>query len=61
MRLARSETRERPPAPKPPSRPGWLFVMTAALLLLVWSFSPIWLSVLLTAFWLLAFAHGVSA
>jgi hypothetical protein len=39
----------------------WFFVIAAAHLLLVWMFSPIWLAVLVTAFWLLVFAYGVNA
>ncbi len=38
--------------------PRALVAIGAALLLLVWSFSPLWLSVLLTGFWGLAFIYG---
>jgi len=53
------ERKGRPPAP--PETPWLLVAVVSSLLLLVWMFSPIWLAVLVTAFWLLVFAYGVNA
>jgi hypothetical protein len=52
------ERKGRPPAP--PKTPWTLLAIASSLLLLVWLFTPAWLSVLLTVFLVLLFAYGVS-